>query len=189
MGYAAAERVARQGHLGCAAQQRLEAAEISRQTLQRAHSEAIERVAMLTLEHERQYSSLQEKYIQRVRDENQPHAKLVDRAQSAEADAIAYRRRVELLEQSLQSEEDIIRKHQVLEEKLREMEARGEERERYWKDAVAKARAVAERVVARSDERLRSILSEKNSQIMHFKTELEGIMQVAVHLKGGEHGR
>lgn len=161
----------------------LDAAEITRQTLQRAHSEAIERVAMMTLEHERQYSSLQDKFIQRVKDESQPHAKLVERLQSAEADAIAYKRRVDILEQSLQSEEDIVRKHQQLEVKLRAMEATYEERERFWKDAMSRLKAQSTLEMAKCNGKFRAALKEKNGEISHFKSELEKIMHAALRLK------
>ena len=161
----------------------LEAAEITRQTLQRAHSEAIERVAMMTLEHERQYTSLQDKFIQRVKDESQPHAKLVERLQSAEADAIAYKRRVDILEQSLQSEEDIVKKHQQLEMKLRAMETTYEERERFWKDAMSRLKAQSTQEMARCNGKFRAALKDKNGEISHFKCELEKIMHAALRLK------
>jgi hypothetical protein len=175
---------------------RLEAAELAVQTVQRAHTEAVERAMMSQQEHQRHLERLSEDHAARLvelraRAEEEAEARWRARCQEAEAALRAAREQAAALQRECEALRAVsfewrpeAREFVELERRIAQMEAAGRDKEERWRQVLEEARRVHSLQQSLLRQRMELTVEAKNREIERFKGELDALLAAAAMLRG-----
>ncbi|GAQ86327.1 hypothetical protein KFL_002830030 [Klebsormidium nitens] len=178
-----------------ALQRRAEVAELSRDLAARQAQEAIERAAVLRLQHQQTVAQLQEAHAARLAALEQQQAGertagadlgLRERLEAAEAARGALQEQVAHLTRHLKSGRHGPPAAQLaaLEARLRAMEEAAQAREARWQAVVADTQRILAEEADAERQQWAAAFTAKNAEIARFRAELDDILGMAAQLQG-----